>query len=236
MKMTEILLSLKDITVNYRLRRSLFRHVQVEALKDISFDLYRGETLGVIGKNGAGKSTLLRLLAGIYHPDIGTFHNYGVRVSLLSLQLGFDPDLTGRENIILSGMLLGHRKSVAVTNIDKIIDFSELGDSINRPIKTYSNGMRARLGFSIAITLHTDVILIDEVLAVGDAEFRSKAMRIIKERIRSEQTVILVSHAANQIRELCDRVLWIENGKIHRIGETNAVLHEYENHSALLMQ
>jgi lipopolysaccharide transport system ATP-binding protein len=226
--MQDVVLSSKEISVRYRLRHSLFRHSYYDALKSISFDLYRGETLGIIGRNGAGKSTLLRVLSGICRPDVGMLINNGVKVSLLTLQLGFDPELSGKDNAILSGMLLGYRKHDVKRKLDEILEFSELGEFIEQPIKTYSNGMRARLGFSVAITMKPDVMLIDEVLGVGDAGFRKKAENVMKDRLRGEQTVVFVSHAAGQVRNLCDRVLWIENGKVKGIGETKKIMDEYE--------
>jgi lipopolysaccharide transport system ATP-binding protein len=227
--MKDKLLSLNDVSVRYRLRHSLFRNTYYMALKDISFDLYRGETLGVVGRNGAGKSTLLRILAGIYKPDKGSFVNHGVSASLLTFQIGFDPELNGRNNALLAGMLLGHNKREVKMLMDDIIEFSEIGEFIDQPVKTYSTGMMARLGFSVAITMKPDVLLIDEALGVGDASFRKKAEKVLKEKIQGEQTVVFVSHSAEQIHELCDRVLWVEHGEVKRLSNTQDVMSEYEN-------
>jgi lipopolysaccharide transport system ATP-binding protein len=228
--MKNALISLKSIGVRYRKRRSFFRHEYFEALKDISFEVYSGETLGIIGRNGAGKSTLLRILAGIYKPDKGFINRNTQKVSLLSLQLGFDPELSGRDNAIFSGMLLGFPRKVVENNLKNISEFSELGDFFDESVKTYSAGMRARLGFSVAHFLTPDVLLIDEVLGVGDAKFRQKAETAMIEKLRSEQTVVLVSHAAQQVRRLCSRVIWIEAGKVRLQGEPHRVVSAYHQY------
>ncbi|NMQ18934.1 ABC transporter ATP-binding protein [Candidatus Competibacter phosphatis] len=198
------------------------------ALRDVSFDLHHGESLGVIGRNGAGKSTLLQLLAGILRPDQGTLINHGVRATLLSLQIGFVPYLSGRQNAILSGMLLGLAKQEVEEKMADIRAFSELGDFFDQPINAYSSGMKARLGFSVAFQLNPDVLLIDEVLGVGDAEFKAKSSQIMREKIRSDKTIVLVSHSPGTIRQLCDRAVWIDNGATRAEGETTEVLDRYE--------
>lgn len=182
------------------------------ALKDVSFSVHRGETVGVIGRNGAGKSTLLKILADIIKPDIGSITRANVTVTMQSLGAGFDPRLTGRQNISLSGLLLGMDKQHIVQRIEKIIELADIGEFINEPIKSYSSGMRARLGFSIAYHVDTDVMLIDEALAAGDHAFKAKASELIKEKIKSDHTVVLVTHSMDMVRELCDRVILIENG------------------------
>jgi lipopolysaccharide transport system ATP-binding protein len=198
------------------------------ALQDVSFELYRGETLGIVGRNGAGKSTLLRVLAGIITPERGKVVGNGYQASLLSLQVGFVPHLTGRENAILSGLLLGlHRREVEAA-INEIIEFAELAEFIDEPVRTYSAGMKARLGFAVAFQANPDVLLIDEVLAVGDAEFRKKSAAAMRERIQSDKTVVLVSHNAPTLRELCDRAVWIENGVSRAEGSTEVVLRQYQ--------
>jgi lipopolysaccharide transport system ATP-binding protein len=199
------------------------------ALKDISFSIYTGETLGIIGKNGVGKSTLLRILAGILAPDKGKIIYYQdkVRISLISLQAGFVPTISGRENAILSGMLLGSTKREIISRMDKIIEFSELHDFIDQPVKTYSTGMRARLGFSVAFYSEPDVILLDEVLGVGDVDFRKKSTDAMKKRIKSNKTVVLVSHNVRLLREVCDRIVWIENGQSKVQGNVNYVIEKY---------
>lgn len=226
--MSSVAISARNIGISYRKRLS-FRHQEANAvLSDVTFDLLKGETLGVVGRNGAGKSTLLRLLAGVLAPDKGTLTTNITNVSLLSLNLGLDPHLSGLDNAILSGLLLGLSQSEAEKNLSEIIDFSELGGAIYNPIKTYSFGMLTRLGFSIAIHLKPDVLLIDEVLGVGDAEFQVKSHQALKGKINSEQTVVLVSHNSDQVRALCDRAIWIENGKSMLIGDTNLVMEQYE--------
>lgn len=222
-----VLLELKEISVRYSERSSLFGRNYYRALNNVSFNLYQGETLGVIGKNGCGKSTLLRLLAGIYQPDSGEVVRNTDSVSLLSLALGFDPELSGIDNAILSAMLLGFSRREAESHLQDIINFSEIGEFISRPVKTYSSGMRARLGFSVAVQMNPDILLIDEVLAVGDAEFRAKAEKVIVEKINSKQTVVIVSHAAHQIKRLCDRVIWFEHGQIKMVGKTSEVMDLY---------
>ena len=219
-------LSLHNTGLFYKRKRGVFGELFC-AFKDISFDLYHGETLGIIGRNGVGKSTLLRMMAGITKPNKGTFVNYGYQVSLLSLQLGFIPYLSGRENALLSGMLMGLRKKEVKAKMDAIIDFSELGDFIDQPIATYSSGMKARLGFSVAFQVDPDILLVDEVLGVGDAEFRQKSTKVMQEKIRSQKTIVFVSHQAATIKQLCNRAVWIEEGVSRAEGDPISVLKEY---------
>jgi lipopolysaccharide transport system ATP-binding protein len=193
----------------------------------VSFTVERGETLGIIGLNGSGKSTLLKVLADIYGVDQGKVIRYCRHVSLLSLSLGFDPDLSGRDNAIIGGMLLGARKKDVLNEIDEIIAFSELEEFIDKPMKTYSTGMTARLAFSVAIRMKPDLLLIDEVLGVGDGAFRSKAVQALESKIGSDQTVVLVSHSTEQVRNLCTRVLWLDHGRAVKIGATEEILREY---------
>ena len=199
------------------------------ALKDVSFEVHRGEALGIIGRNGAGKSTLMRVLAGIIRPDRGRFVNHGCRVSLLSLQAGFIPHLTGRENAILSGMLLGLPRKAVEARLPAIIEFAELEEFIDQPVYTYSSGMSARLGFSTAIQVDPEVLLIDEVLGVGDSQFRQKSSAALKELIRSDKTVIMVSHGAGTIRQLCDRAVLMESGTTVAQGSAQAILANYQS-------
>ena len=223
-----IALTLKNVGAFYWRRTGYLHKERFWALRDVSFDLHHGESLGVIGRNGAGKSTLLQLLAGILRPDQGTLINHGVRATLLSLQIGFVPYLSGRQNAILSGMLLGLAKQEVEEKMADIRAFSELGDFFDQPINAYSSGMKARLGFSVAFQLNPDVLLIDEVLGVGDAEFKAKSSQIMREKIRSDKTIVLVSHSPGTIRQLCDRAVWIENGATRAEGETTEVLDRYE--------
>ncbi|MBC8205660.1 MAG: ABC transporter ATP-binding protein [Kiritimatiellaeota bacterium] len=208
-------ISLKNIGVCYR-RHGLFSRKPKNifwALEDVSFDVYPGETLGITGRNGAGKSTLLKILAGIISPDRGTIKMSGLRTTLLSLQAGFDPFLTGRQNITLSGMLLGMTRKEITEKEEEIIALADIGDFINQPIRTYSTGMRVRLGFATAHYVDPDILLIDEVLGVGDADFQKKSSALIHNKINSDQTVIIVSHSPAVIKNLCDRSITIEHGK-----------------------
>lgn len=224
------ILSLQHVGAFYWRQAGYLRKEQFWALKDISFELYHGDSLGVIGRNGAGKSTLLRILAGILHPDRGVLINHGVQMALLSLQIGFVPYLTGRQNAVLSGMLLGLHKKEVIKKLDDIQAFSELGEFFDQPISTYSSGMSARLGFSVAFQLDPDVLLIDEVLGVGDSDFRRKSSAVMHEKIRSEKTIVLVSHSAETIRRLCNRAVWIEEGQTRAHGDTSEVLSAYEEY------
>jgi len=229
--MTHAILSLRQVGLCYKRRKGLFKGEPFWALKDVSLDLHQGETLGIIGRNGAGKSTLLQLMAGIIRPDKGTLINRGYQASLLALQLGFVHYLTGRENAILSGILLGLRKREIIAKMDSIIEFSELGDFIDQPIITYSSGMKARLGFSVAFHVDPDILLIDEILGVGDAEFSKKSTTVMREKIRTNKTVVFVSHNAILVRQLCDRVIWIEEGVSRLEGDTQMVLDHYTQHT-----
>ncbi|MEZ5582910.1 MAG: ABC transporter ATP-binding protein [Candidatus Competibacteraceae bacterium] len=227
----KLILSLRNVGAFYWLKKSYLKRERFWALEDISFDLYQGESLGVIGRNGAGKSTLLRLLAGVIKPDRGSFLNInGCTIALLSLQIGFVEYLTGHENAVLSGLLLGMTRTDVESKMDKIFEFSELGDFFSKPISTYSSGMKARLGFSVAFQLDPDILLVDEVLGVGDAEFREKSQRVMHEKIRSNKTIVLVSHSGPTIRQLCDRAVWIENGVTQAEGEVHETLEKYNKH------
>lgn len=223
------LIELRNVGLCYRSNHIFYarRRGSFWALDDVSMSVYPGETLGVIGRNGAGKSTLLKTIAGILKPDRGDVHLRAARIALLSLQIGFVPHLTGRENIILSGLLLGFGRREIKQKMDEIIQFAELGEFIHQPIDTYSTGMRARLGFAIAFHTNPDVLLVDETLGVGDASFKKKSTLKMKERIQSNNTVVLVSHNAKLIGELCDRVVWIENGRSLMEGDAETVLEAY---------
>jgi lipopolysaccharide transport system ATP-binding protein len=222
------IMELRNVGTYYWRRRGYLGQERYWAVRDVSFNLYRGETLGVIGRNGAGKSTLLKLLAGIVIPNRGELVNHGCQATLLSLQVGFLPGLSGRENAILSGMLLGLHKHQVESQLEAIKEFSELGEFFDQPVQTYSSGMGARLGFSVAFQLDPDVLLIDEVLGVGDAEFRVKSTAAMREKIRSNKTIVLVSHSEPTIRQLCDRAVWIEDGVTLAEGGTEDVLREYQ--------
>jgi len=220
----KIVISAKNVGVAYRRLSGLFKHEKYWALKDITLDVYKGETLGILGKNGVGKSTLLKILAGIIRPDKGSVINYGVSASLLSLQAGFVQYLTGKENAILGGMMLGLTKKEITQKIEEIYEYSDIGDFFYQPVRSYSSGMRARLGFSVAIYANPDVILLDEVLGVGDSDFRIKSTKTMKQIVRSEKTIIIVSHQPALIKELCDRVVLISNGVIENVVAPSEIL------------
>lgn len=226
---SEMILRAENIGLSYRQRVGMLRYESFWALKDVSFDLYEGETLGVIGNNGAGKSTLLRLIAGIVDPDRGNLQRRkSLNASLLALNVGFKPELSGRDNVVISGLLLGMTREQIRRQMDDIYEFSELGEFFERPVGTYSTGMRARLGFAVAIHADPDILLIDEVLGVGDQSFREKSHAAMKMKIQQGKTVILVSHSLEAIRSLCHRALWIERGKSIVCGEVNHVLDGYQ--------
>lgn len=202
----EVVISLSNVCVRYKRRGGLFRKPQYyQALNNVSLDIYRGETLGIVGRNGAGKSTLLKSIAGIIKPDSGEVINNDVSVSLLALQAGFDPELPGRDNALINGMLLGYKKKDVESVLESVKEFSGLQSFFDEPMKTYSSGMRSRLGFSVAMYCRPDVLLLDEVLSVGDKYFKQKAEKKLHEIINSNQTVVIVSHSENQINRLCDR-------------------------------
>lgn len=223
---------------SYSIKKNLFRGKKTkpeifEAVKDLSFRVEKGEILGLVGKNGSGKSTLLKAIAGIFTPDAGTIQLHGNTVSLLAIGVGFQRELSGRENIVLSGMLLGFSKEEIMQNMDRIIAFAELGDFIDKPIRTYSSGMYSKLSFAITAILETDIILIDEVLSVGDARFRRKSYAKMKELItKKDRTVVIVSHDRKTIAELCDKVLWIDDGKLMQYGAAADVLAAYDAYMA----
>jgi len=222
------IISLQDVAVRYKRSGNVFRRKSYfDALKSINLDIYSGETLGVLGRNGSGKSTLLRIISGVIKPDHGTVINNGVSVSLLSLQAGFDPNLSGYDNAILSGMLQGHSRQKVEQHLDEVHEYSELGDFFFEPIRTYSTGMRARLGFSISTIISPDVLLIDEALSVGDTHFKEKAENTMQKKIQSQQTVVLVSHLPEQITKLCDRAILIDDGVSIKAGKPGEVLELY---------
>lgn len=228
MKHGKLLIRARNLSVIYNSGRSLFRNNPYQALKDVSLDLFAGESLGIIGRNGVGKTTLLRLLASIIKPDDGTIENFGASTAMLSLQAGFDPFASGRTNILLSALLLGFSESDIRDRMDDIIEYSELGAFIDQPLSAYSAGMSARLGFSICYFLQSDVLLIDEALGVGDTDFRIKSTEAMQQKIKSDQTVVLVSHDAPTIRSLCNRAVWIERGVARMEGDAVHVVDCYE--------
>ncbi len=225
----KLLMEFDRVSLSFRTKRSIFDHGQHHVLNDISLKLHQGETLGVIGRNGCGKSTMLRLMAGIIAPTGGEIRFYeGARSALLTLGLGFRKTLSGRDNALLAAMLQGATEAQARSQLEEICDFAELGDSFEEPVATYSAGMRARLGFASALLTDVEILLIDEVLSVGDASFRKKAQSALKSRITGNQTVVFVSHADAQVRALCDRAIWIHRGKIRSEGEAGLVIKDYK--------
>ena len=197
------------------------------ALKGISFEVEKGEIFGIVGRNGSGKSTILGLIAGVLKPDSGSIVTHGKISSLLELGAGFHPELSGIENIILNGILSGNTRVEMMKKMEEIIDFSELGDFIYQPLRTYSSGMHARLGFSVAVHVDPEILLVDEALAVGDLEFKEKCNRKMKTFMESGATIIIVSHDMPAIAELCRRVAWIDGGTIMKIGSPREVIREY---------
>ena len=198
------------------------------AVNGISFYVREGEILGIIGKNGSGKSTTLNALAGIFSPDSGSIDLNGHSISLLSIGVGFIREMTGRENITLSGMLLGFTEEQVKAKEQEIIDFAEIGEFIDMPVRTYSSGMYSKLAFSITAILETDIMLIDEVLSVGDQKFKKKSYEKMKSLISNkDRTVVIVSHSIETLKQLCDTVMWMHEGQIKRIGDPDEVLDEY---------
>ena len=236
----EIALEIKDLHISYKclksfsIKKSLLHLKKAdakvyEAVRGVSFAVPKGEILGIVGKNGSGKSTMLRAIAGIFSPDSGTIDLKGNSVSLLSIGVGFQPKLTGRENIVLSGMLLGFSEEQVRAKMDEIIEFANLGDFIDMPVKTYSSGMHSKLAFSITAILEADIMLIDEVLSVGDAKFKKKSYNKMKELISNEdRTVLIVSHSSETLKELCTSVLWLHEGEMKMIGKPEEVLPAYD--------
>lgn len=202
------------------------------ALKNINFNVEKGEVIGIIGHNGAGKSTLLKIISGILKPTSGTVQVDGTIVPMLELGSGFDSDLTGRENVFLNGAILGYSEEFLRQKYDEIVAFSELEKFIDVPLRNYSSGMIMRLAFSIATVVNPDVLIVDEILAVGDADFQEKSKARMMELMGGGTTVLFVSHSLQQIREMCDKVLWIEHGQMKAFGTTKKICDEYEQNCA----
>ncbi|QIR15135.1 ABC transporter ATP-binding protein [Shewanella aestuarii] len=226
--MSETILSVNNLTLEYRTRSGLFKMFTHKALDNISFKIAKGEVFGVLGKNGSGKSSLLQLLAGTLQPDSGTVDcSKDITRALLALGLGFNVNLTGRDNALISCMLDGYTKKQALILVEQINEFAELGHFFDQPVKTYSSGMKSRLGFATAMITEVDILLIDEVLSVGDNTFKKKAESALQNKINGEQTVIFVSHSIEQIKKICDRCIWLEEGKIIAEGNTKEVMEHY---------
>lgn len=227
------LIELNDVWVSYPNTENrsylspLRRKEKFWALKNINFHVNNGEVLGVIGRNGSGKSTLLKLLSGLIAPDHGQFIIRGDRPVLLTLGAGFQSELSGIDNVYLNGLLLGYKKAEIDEKLEEIIEFSELGEFVYKPVRIYSSGMRARLGFSIAITLDPQILLLDEVLGVGDVAFREKCKDMIMRKIQNNKTVILVTHSDSMLRNMCQRAVWIHAGEQMAFGDAVSVANEY---------
>jgi len=230
----------RDITVRFRplvdkrptLRRSLsrMRHrvaEEIVALDDLDLTVNKGEAFGVVGRNGAGKSTLLRVMAKTLRPDEGTINVYGKTSTLLQLGVGFNRQLSGRRNVYLGGLAAGLRKKEIDEKFEGIVEYASLGDAIERPVATYSSGMFSRLAFSVGMAIEPNILLLDEVLAVGDEEFREKSLATMRELLNSAGTIVFVSHALNNVAEFCDRAAWLSDGKIRSIGPAEDVVDQY---------
>ncbi len=198
------------------------------AVKDVSFEVPKGSTFGLIGRNGSGKSTLLKMLARILYPDGGNITMNGRTASLLEVGSGFHPELSGRENIYLNGAILGMQRKEIEHRFDDIVDFSGVRKFIDQPVKNFSSGMYVRLGFSVAIHMRPEILIVDEILSVGDAEFRAKSAAKFQELMATGCTIVLVSHSMNQVRALCDHVAWIDGGSLKQIGTSKTVVDAYE--------
>lgn len=237
-EMNDVVLSLRDVEIAYRVVKplkiaDLIRQREpagkyFRAVRGVSFDLHRGEIVGIVGKNGSGKSTLLRAIAGIYSPDKGEINTFGHTAGLMAIGVGFQNALSGRDNIYLSGMLMGFHKEEIKAKEQEIIDFAELGSFIDEPVESYSSGMHSKLAFSITTILESDIILIDETLSVGDRRFKQKSLGRMKKLInQDETTVLIVSHSDTTLAELCSRVIWMHDGVVKMDGPTEEVLEAY---------
>ena len=224
-KSAESISGLKEYIIKMLKRELMFQ--EFLALKNINFTVKRGESWGLIGKNCSGKSTLLKLISGIIRPYQGNVTVNGSISPLIELGAGFDPELTARENIFLNGALLGYSKRFIESHFQEIVDFAELNDFIDVPIKNFSSGMSARLGFAIATVQKPDILIVDEVLAVGDFAFQQKCKERMEHLLSNGTTLLFVSHSIEQVKELCSKAIWIDNGEVRAIGETHSVSQEY---------
>jgi lipopolysaccharide transport system ATP-binding protein/teichoic acid transport system ATP-binding protein len=235
-------ISVRDVSISYRtsfakssdFRRSLLRlghqnkNVKtIDAIKNISFDIRHGTVLGVVGHNGAGKSTLLRAISGILPPSSGEIEVHGQVSTLLSLGVGFNNKLSGTENIMLAGLAGGMSRSEILERREAIVEFAEIGDFIDLPVRTYSSGMRQRLAFSVAVNMNPEILLIDEALSAGDARFKVKAQAKMRELMETAHTMVLVSHALSSIRDLCNDAIWLDHGKLMMHGDPSDVVDAY---------
>ena len=224
-KSAESISGLKEYIIKMLKRELMFQ--EFLALKNINFTVKRGESWGLIGKNGSGKSTLLKLISGIIRPYQGNVTVNGSISPLIELGAGFDPELTAKENIFLNGALLGYSKRFIESHFQEIVDFAELNNFIDVPIKNFSSGMSARLGFAIATVQKPDILIVDEVLAVGDFAFQQKCKERMEHLLSNGTTLLFVSHSIEQVKELCSKAIWIDNGEVRAIGDTYSVSQEY---------
>ena len=218
---------LSGISVEYSDYRFFSAADNVVALRHVSLDVRRGDKLGVIGPNGAGKSTLLRVMAGVLSPNGGVVDNEGMSSALLSLNAGFDGELSGVHNIVMHGMLMGLSHREAAARVPAVTEMSGLGEAIHRRVSTYSTGMRGRLCFSTAINLDPDILLLDEVFSVGDQEFREKSQRIMLERFTPDKAIVYVAHSVNMIRSVCEQAVWLDQGTVRARGDVDEVIAAY---------
>jgi ABC-type polysaccharide/polyol phosphate transport system ATPase subunit len=239
--MTQPAVSVVDVTVTFRplidrkptFRKSLgrLRHHEKDilvALDNVSLTVGKGEAFGIIGSNGAGKSTLLKIIAKTLKPDEGSVNVYGKTSTLLSLGLGMKFDLSGRRNVYLGGLAAGMRKAEIDERFNSIVEYADIGEAIDRPVKTYSSGMFSRLAFSVAMAIDPNIMLLDEVLAVGDEAFRDKSTQTMKDLLADAGTIVFVSHALPNVVDFCDRALWLDHGRVRSIGPSDEVVHEYK--------
>lgn len=239
----DVAISVQNVTMSFNLNKEkvdnlkeyvikLIKHnleyKKFDALKDVSFEVKKGEHLAILGFNGAGKSTLLKTIVGVYKPTTGTVEKCGVIAPLLELGAGFDPNYSGKENIFLYGAILGYSREYIQSKYDEIVEFSELGHFINVPLKNYSSGMKARLGFSIATAVEPDVLILDEVLSVGDAKFRTKSLKKVQSLFDKGVTVLFVSHSIEQVKAICDTAILLNHGEIIAKGDVDSVSAIYE--------
>lgn len=243
--MNEVVIDIKDVSMEFRkgeekvdsFKEYIIKKVKKEikyntfnALDNVNLEIKKGEVVGFLGLNGAGKSTLLKIISGVQKPTSGSIKVKGKVSPLLELGAGFDNELTGRENIYLNGLILGYDKKFIKENTEKIIEFSEIGDFIDTPVKNYSSGMRARLGFSIATVKTPEILIVDEVLSVGDGRFKAKSEAKMLDLIGSDATVLFVSHSIAQIKRLCTRVVWLDKGNIKMSGNTDEICKIYDEY------
>lgn len=239
----ETMIEVRDVSMRFRMAndrissikeyaiarlRGKLKYNEFEALKHVSFDVKRGEVMGLIGHNGAGKSTLLKVISGILKPTEGSVIVRGNVAPMLELGSGFDFDMTGRENIFLNGAILGYSEEFLKSKYEEIVAFSEIGPFIDMPLRNYSSGMVARLAFSVATVVVPEVLIVDEVLAVGDAEFQEKSRKRMMELMSGGTTVLFVSHDIDQIREMCSHIVWLENGMVREVGVPDEICRRYK--------